>query len=176
MTVAYVNRICLRAGSDSMPSEVIELPLIGDCCYSISDSGLLKYKVNCRPDKYELTDGLKRLEAYQLQLDPSYIKVPLHNNNKVFLWVDDRCLQAMIDTGASINVIPDHILHTLNPQCVMNMRNSRVKQCYLANNDVVGVSSMVDVCIKLGNSFHVITFHILSTGTDIILGLEFLQH
>ena len=35
---------------------------------------------------------------------------------------------------------------------------------------------MVDVCVNLGNSFHVITFHILSSGTDIILGLEFLQH
>ena len=101
--------------------------------------------MNSDPDKYELTDGLDRLEAYKLQLDQSYIKIPLHNNNKVFSWVDNQCLQAMIDTGASINVIPSHILHKLDPRYVTDMRNSRVKQCYLANTDVVGVSSSRDV-------------------------------
>jgi len=110
-----------------------------------------------------------------LELDQHYRSAPLVNRNKTQVRIGTRLLEAMIDTGASINVVPQTLLRTLDGDQLRNRRPARVKHCYLANNAIVTVQEMVDITVTIQDVTHPITFHVLPSGTELILGLEFLQ-
>ena len=170
--------MCAAADDKPPPSDaaqVVTLPCNEEYCYSLSQNGLLRHQVNRNPSQCTPAVGHAPFTAYLLELDQHYRSAPLVNRNKTQVRIGSRLLEAMIDTGASINVVPQTLLRTLDGEQLRNQRPARVKHCYLANNAIVTVQVMVDITVTIQDVTHPITFHVLPSGTELILGLEFLQ-
>jgi len=114
-------------------------------------------------------------QLYQLQLDKGYIPIGLQARNRTRIAIGSRGINALIDTGASINAIPKSMLDGLDPSTYGKRMQPRISHCYLADNTPVVISEMVDLHLRMGDMDHVVPMHVLPMGLDLILGLDFLK-
>jgi len=151
------------------PIEVVSLPENGSYCYSITQTGLEKLP------KSSFKYNRDNFELYQLQLDDSYEHLYMFERNHIMVNIAGTAVPALIDTGAGINAIPRDMLKQLLPDALHKSQSSRVRQCKLADGNIVMISRMVNINVEIGQYNHHLQVHVLEQGRELILGLEFLQ-
>ena len=172
-----LTKLKSRCNQAPETTKVIRLPKNGDYCYSISREGVRKYAPPAAAAPIDTHAGIAPpcFELYALQLGNNYERIVLEKPNIVIVTVGGHLIRALVDTGANINVIPQHLLNVLPKHAYRQYRGDQVN-CHLANDAVVPITSRADLHVRIGGTTHHVRTYVLPRGKTLILGLEFLQH